>query len=136
MILIELNLQKKAFEQDEPQCTLSEWVAVNQQKSPMFSYWYNVLQSIKAVLLIVRSFRDANIDLLIVALEKWHHSSLLFIIYIIHAGCSNPKNFQYHLWECFAPRSIWQTPYPGEVIFEWPLRGYYWKPKHLMRTYF
>ena len=36
----------------------------------MFSYWFNILQNIKVVLLIVRSFREGNIDLLVVALEK------------------------------------------------------------------
>ena len=35
----------------------------------MFDYWFNVLWSIKIVFLIIRSFREANIDLLVASLE-------------------------------------------------------------------
>ena len=64
------NLLKKAFnEKDDDESPYEEWIK-NQQTSPMFHYWYNVLKSIKVVLMIVRSFREANIELFIAALEN------------------------------------------------------------------
>ena len=42
----------------------------SQQGLVMFNYWFNILHYIKVVLLIVRSFREASIDLLIIALEN------------------------------------------------------------------
>ena len=48
---------------------MEEWVKSNKD-CVMFSYWFNVLRSIKVVLLLVRSFREANFDLFIVALEQ------------------------------------------------------------------
>ena len=44
------------------------WIE-NQKVNPMFDYWFNVLRSIKIVFLIIRSFREANIDLLVASLE-------------------------------------------------------------------
>ena len=44
------------------------WIE-NQKVNPMFDYWFNVLRSIKIVFLIIRSFREANIDLLVGSLE-------------------------------------------------------------------
>ena len=48
---------------------MEHWIAA-QQDCSMFMYWYNVLRLIKLVLWFVRSFREANIDLLIAALEE------------------------------------------------------------------
>ena len=48
--------------------TTELWVE-NQKVNPMFNDWFNVLQSIKIVFLILRSFREANIDLLVGSLE-------------------------------------------------------------------
>ena len=60
---------KLAFNsRDNDDQVFSEWIKV-QLASPMFNYWYNVLQTIKNVLLLVRSFREANVDLFIAALE-------------------------------------------------------------------
>ena len=39
------------------------------QTSVMFKYWHNVLHSIQLTLMLVRSFREANLDLLIVSLK-------------------------------------------------------------------
>ena len=41
----------------------------NQMVDPMFDYWFNLLQNIKILFLIIRSFREANIDLLVASLE-------------------------------------------------------------------
>ena len=60
---------KLAFNsRDNKDQVFSAWIKV-QLGSPMFNYWYNVLQSIKNVLLLLRSFREANFDLFISALE-------------------------------------------------------------------
>ena len=48
--------------------TMEHWIE-NQKVNPMFDYWFNVLRSIKIVFLIIRSFREANIDLLVASLE-------------------------------------------------------------------
>ena len=48
--------------------TMELWIE-NQKVNPMFDYWFNVLRSIKIVFLIIRSFREANIDLLVTSLE-------------------------------------------------------------------
>ena len=48
--------------------TMELWIE-NQKVNPMFDYWLNVLGSIKIVFLIIRSFREANIDLLVASLE-------------------------------------------------------------------
>ena len=48
--------------------TMELWIE-NQQVNPMLDYWFNVLRSIKIVFLIIRSFREANIDLLVASLE-------------------------------------------------------------------
>ena len=47
--------------------TMELWME-NQKVNPMFDYWFNVLRSIKIVFLIIRSFREANIDLLVASL--------------------------------------------------------------------
>ena len=47
--------------------TFDDWASI--QITPMFKYWYNILHSIKMVFMLVRSFREANLDLLIVALK-------------------------------------------------------------------
>ena len=47
---------------------IEQWVAA-QQDCHMFMYWYNILEYIKLILLLIRSFREASINLLIVALE-------------------------------------------------------------------
>ena len=59
--------------------TMDLWIA-NQKVNPMFDYWSNVLRSIKIVFLIIRSFREADIDLLVASLElmvplffSWDH---------------------------------------------------------------
>ena len=44
--------------------TMEHWIE-NQKVNPMFDYWFNVLRSIKIVFLIVRSFRELNIDILV-----------------------------------------------------------------------
>ena len=48
--------------------TMELWIE-NQKVNPMFDYWFNVLRSIKTVFFIIRSFREANIDLLVASLE-------------------------------------------------------------------
>ena len=48
--------------------TMKLWIE-KQKVNPMFDYWLNVLWSIKIVFLIIRSFREANIDLLVASLE-------------------------------------------------------------------
>ena len=48
--------------------TMELWIE-NQKVNPMFDSWFNVLGSIKIVFLIIRSFREANIDLLVAFLE-------------------------------------------------------------------
>ena len=48
--------------------TMELWIE-NQKVNPMFDYCFNVLGSIKIVFLIIRSFREANIDLLVASLE-------------------------------------------------------------------
>ena len=48
--------------------TMELWIE-NQKVNPMFDYCFNVLGSIKIVFLIIRSFREANIDLLVGSLE-------------------------------------------------------------------
>ena len=48
--------------------TMELWIE-NQKVNLMFDYWFNVLRSIKTVFLIIRSFREANIDLLVASLE-------------------------------------------------------------------
>ena len=70
MIAAVLSKKKKvAFDsRDTDAHSFREWLKT-QLPSPMFNYWYNVSESIKNVLLLVRSFREANIDLFIVALE-------------------------------------------------------------------
>ena len=47
--------------------TFDDWASI--QITPMFKYWYNILHSIKMVFMLVQSFREANLDLLIVALK-------------------------------------------------------------------
>ena len=47
---------------------VESWIAA-QQVLPMFNYSYNVLQNINAVLMLIRSFREADFDILIVSLE-------------------------------------------------------------------
>ena len=47
---------------------MEHWIAA-QQDSSIFMYWYNVLQHLKLVLLLVQSFREVNSDL-IAALEE------------------------------------------------------------------
>ena len=76
------KLLKKAFnEKDDDDSSFEEWIN-NQQTNPMFHYWHNVLKSIKVVLMIVRSFREANIELFIAALE--HMVPLFFALDHIH----------------------------------------------------
>ena len=48
--------------------TIELWIK-NQKINPMFDYWFNTLRSIKIVFLIIRSFREVNIDLLVASLE-------------------------------------------------------------------
>ena len=48
--------------------TVELWIE-NQKVNPMFDYWFNVLRSIKIIFLKIRSFREANIDLLVASLE-------------------------------------------------------------------
>ena len=48
--------------------TMELWIE-SQKVNPMFDYWFNVLRSIKIVFLIIRSFRVANIDLLVASFE-------------------------------------------------------------------
>ena len=57
MQVIAVVLSKKlndAFNsRDTDDCDMDDWIAT-QQNCPMFNYWYNLLRSIKVVLLIVR----------------------------------------------------------------------------------
>ena len=48
--------------------TMELWIE-NQKVNPMSDYLFSVLRSIKTVFLIIRSFREANIDLLVASLE-------------------------------------------------------------------
>ena len=68
---------------------MEDWIAT-QQNYPMCNYWYNLLKSIKVVLLIVRSFREANIDLLIIGLEQI--VPLFFALDLVHN-----HDLQFHL---------------------------------------
>ena len=60
---------KDAHESSGFAVTVFTW-ASSQLDNPMFAYWYHVMEHIKNVFLLIRSFREANIDLLIVALEE------------------------------------------------------------------
>ena len=48
--------------------TIELWIK-NQKINSMFDYWFNALRSIKIVFLIIRSFRETNIDLLVASHE-------------------------------------------------------------------
>ena len=48
--------------------TFGHWVSTH--TGPMFEYWRNILHYIKLVLMLVRSFREANFDLFTVTLES------------------------------------------------------------------
>ena len=61
--------------------TMELWIE-NQKVNPMFDSWFNVLGSIKIVFLIIRSFREANIDLLVAFLELM--VPLLFSLHQVH----------------------------------------------------
>ena len=61
--------------------TMELWIE-NQKVNPMFDYWFNVLRSIKIVFLIIRSFREANIDLLVAFLELM--APLFFSLHQVH----------------------------------------------------
>ena len=61
--------------------TMELWTE-NQKVNPMFDSWFNVLGSIKIVFLIIRSFREANIDLLVAFLELM--VPLLFSLHQVH----------------------------------------------------
>ena len=61
--------------------TMELWIE-NQKVNPMFDSWFNVLGSIKIVFLIIRSFREANIDLLVAFLELM--VPLFFSLHQVH----------------------------------------------------
>ena len=61
--------------------TMELWIE-NQKVNPMFDYCFNVLGSIKIVFLIIRSFREANIDLLVAFLELM--APLFFSLHQVH----------------------------------------------------
>ena len=63
-----MKLLKEAHELSDSTDPVFTW-AKNHVDNPMFEYWYNILQCIKNIFLLVRSFREANIDLMTVALE-------------------------------------------------------------------
>ena len=64
-----MKLLKDAYEISDSPEPLFTW-ADNYNDNLMFEFWYNVLKTIKVVFLLIRSFREANIDLMIVALKS------------------------------------------------------------------
>ena len=64
-----MKLLNEAHEISDSSQDVFTWAKMQTDK-PMFEFWYNVLQSIKNIFLSIRSFHEANIDLMIIALKS------------------------------------------------------------------